>query len=111
MHKARRPVINPQWVTLGVWGGEPEGHKEDHRAAVGGCHTPQSIVGYLTPAGVSAGSSTPPPPHQPGTLLSNEHSGMHQQSPAETNANTAFAKHQGCATCVCSPEAKGRVRH
>lgn len=30
-----------------------EGHKEDHRALEGGRHTPQSIVGHLTPARVS----------------------------------------------------------
>lgn len=61
MYKASRPVINPQWGLLGVLvrGGVVEGHKEDHRAVGGGRHTPQSIVGHLTPARVSA----PTPPH------------------------------------------------
>lgn len=59
MHKAGRPVINPQWVMLGVLGrGEEEGgggggHKKDPRAVEGGRHTRQSIVGHLTPGWVS----------------------------------------------------------
>lgn len=37
------------WV---CWGGEVEGHKEDHGAVEGGRHTRQSIVGHLTLARV-----------------------------------------------------------
>ena len=56
MHKASRAVINPQWVMFGIlWRGGRWGHKDDHKAREGGgCHSPQSIVGHLTPAWVSA---------------------------------------------------------
>lgn len=75
-----------------------EGHKEDPRAIEGGRHTPQSIVGHLTPARVSAGPLQPPT--RPAPFLSNENTGVSQQLQAGTNANTAFCKNTGAAPPV-----------
>lgn len=91
MHKASRPVINPQWVMLGVLGrGGGGGVIKGPQSHWGGSSHP-TINSWTFDPWLSFNCLSTHP--LPCTFLSNENTDMSQQYQDRTNANMAFAKH------------------